>query len=127
MFQQDTSEFELRSSEPVHRSAEGPLPLWLRACGAVCAAVNAAAAASVRIVDALQRHHREAVTVRELSALRDRELRDIGIERDEIPLIARSMAHDGVDPRRNGQAPGHPAEAKPALVRTHGPLQPCCG
>lgn len=126
MFQQDTSEFDLRSSKPVYPSAVGPLPLWLQVCRAICVATRAAAATGARVVDGFQRRHREAVTVRELSALRDRDLRDIGIERGDIPVIARAMAHDQADPRRRGAALG-PAENTPRLVRGQGPLQPCCG
>lgn len=126
MFQQDHSEIALRSSEPVYRSTEGPLPLWLQGWRAVGTVVSAAATAIARIVEGLERRHREAVTVRELSALRDRELRDIGIERGDIRLIARAMAHDEADPRKHNTA-GRPWQGNVASFPRQTPLQPCCG
>ena len=126
MFQQDHSEFALRSSEPVFRSTEGALPLWQHGRRAVGFAVSAVAKATAGVVESMRRRHREAVTVRELSALRDRELRDIGIERDEIRFIARTLAQNEEDPRRQRTATRQ-AKAGLTLARNQGPLQPCCG
>ena len=125
MFQQDHSEFALRSSQAVYRSEEGALPLWRNVRRAFGFAVSAVAKSIAGIVESARRRHREAVTVRELSALRDRELRDIGIERADIRFIARSMAQNDKDPRRQRQASLHP-QANMTLVSGQPPLQPCC-
>lgn len=125
MFQHDFSAFDLRSSTRAHRSAGAPLPLWLQGWRALRFAAGAVVKAAGKAAQGLARRRREAATVRELSALRDRELRDIGIERFQIRAIAKSMAHNEEDPRRQSREL-QPPQRKMNLVHDRGPLQPCC-
>ena len=48
------------------------------------------------VIDAVRRQYRAYITGRSLSSLSDHILRDIGIERDQIPTIARRAAR-GMD------------------------------
>ena len=121
MSQRDYSEFTVSSSHALFSATAGETPLWQRGWRALRSSAKAALAPLSAVVHTLHRWRREAVTIRELSALRDRELRDIGIERGEIPSIARSMADDHGAPRRE-------ARIAPILrvVPRQGPAQPCC-
>ena len=121
MLQRDYSELAVSSSHPLYRAAAGETPLWLRGWRALQSSARIVSTPFVVAARALDRWRREIVTIRELSALRDRDLRDIGIERSEIPAIARSMADDLPDPRRA-------AQAAPILkvVPRQGSAQPCC-
>jgi len=62
--------------------------------------------------EALGRRRRRRATVRELQALDDRLLRDIGVGRAEIPQIADNLAHRPSLPER--AAIPHPVEARVA-------------
>lgn len=121
MLQRDYSELAVSSSHTLYRSTAGETPLWLQGLRALQSSVRIVSGPFVVAARTLHRWHREAVTIRELSALRDRDLRDIGIERSEIPAIAKSMADDLPDPRRA-------IHATPVLkvVPRQGPAQPCC-
>lgn len=121
MLQRDYSELAVSSSHPFYRTTGGETPLRQQGWRALGSWATAALPSLTRIVRTLHRWRREAITIRELSALRDRELRDIGIERGEIPAIARSMADGGVASRRA-------AHVAPVLkvVPRQGSVQPCC-
>lgn len=121
MLQRDYSEFAVSSSHPVYRTTAGETPLWLQGWRALRSSARIVSEPFVAVARTLHRWRRETVTIRELSALRDRDLRDIGIERSEIPAIARSMADDLPASRRA-------AHAVPILkaVPRQGPAQPCC-
>ena len=121
MLQRDYSELAVSSSHPFYGATGGETPLRQQGWRVLPLWATAALASLTRIGRTLHRWHREAVTIRELSALRDRELRDIGIERGEIPAIARSMADGGVASRRA-------ARSAPVLkvVPRQGPAQRCC-
>ena len=101
MLQRDYSELAVSSSHPFYRATGGETSLRQQGGRALGSWATAVLPSLTKIVRTLDRWHREAVTIRELSALRDRELRDIGIERNEIPMIARSMADGRVAPRRS--------------------------
>ena len=121
MLQRDYSELTVSSPRSLYGAAAGETQLWQHGWRALRTSAKAALAPLSAAAHALHRWRREAVTIRELSALRDRELRDIGIERSEIPSIARSMADE-----RMAKPPK--ARIAPILkvVPRQGPAQPCC-
>lgn len=121
MLQRDYSEFAVSSSHPVYRATAGETPLWLQGWRALQSSARVVSGPFMVAARALHRWRREAVTIRELSALRDRDLRDIGIERSEIPAIARSMAGDLPNPRRAAHA-----ALVLKVVPRQGSAQPCC-
>ncbi len=125
MLQHDISEVVASSSRPVYRAAAGEPPLWLHGWRALRSSSIAALAPLSGLARTLHRWRREAITVRELSALRDRELRDIGIERDDIPSIAKSLAKNNAAPRPATRPTARPA-AILKLVPRQEPAQPCC-
>ncbi|MDH3693128.1 MAG: DUF1127 domain-containing protein [Gammaproteobacteria bacterium] len=61
------------------------------------------------IVSTLQRRYQRQVTVRELLALNERTLRDIGLHKDDIPSV--------VDDILNSKSPVRNRQAKPAIPR----------
>ena len=121
MLQRDYSELAVSSSHPVYRATAGETPSWLQGWRALRSLARIVSEPFLVAARTLHRWRREAVTIRELSALRDRDLRDIGIERSEIPAIAGSMADDLPASRRA-------AHAVPILkaVPRQGSAQPCC-
>ena len=122
MLQRDYSELTVSSSHALYSATAGEKPFWRLGWRALRSSAQAVLALLSVAVRTLHRWRRQAVTIRELSALRDRELRDIGIERGEIPKIAKSMADGRVAPRPA-------ARSAPILqvVPRQGPAQPCCG
>ena len=122
MLQRDYSELAVSSSHPFYGATGRETPLRQQGWRALGFWATAAWPSLTGIVRTLHRWRREAVTIRQLSALRDRELRDIGIERNQIPAIARSMADGSVAAHRA-------ARTAPALkvVPRQGSAQPCCG
>ena len=122
MSQRDYSEFTVSSSHALYSAAAGETSLWQNGWRALRSSAKAALVPLSAAADALHRWRREAVTIRELSALRDRDLRDIGIERGDIPAIARSMVDARVAPR-----PATRFTPILKVVPRQGPVQPCCG
>ena len=66
--------------------------------------------------EALQRWHRRRVTYRELMALNDRLLRDIGLRRDQIPAAVEGLLRNESNPVAKPQAyvatvAGRPSDA----------------
>lgn len=75
----------------VHRSAKSIAAPFERAVGAVA-----------RFVDAFVTSYRASRDIRDLQALSDEILRDIGIHRSEIVSLVYERTYNGVD-RRHGQ------------------------
>lgn len=129
MFQQDYSEFAFSSSTNGLARSAVRVPLWLQAWRLLRLVGGGFGARTGRLAEALDRLHSEAVTVRELSALSNRDLYDIGIDRSEIRSIAREMAQGKGQTRQRAQARQavEPTEASLlTLVPRQKPTQPCC-
>ncbi len=128
MFQDDYRDAALPISRAAYRRDVVGVPLWLHGWRALRSAAGTAARQFAWVVETLERSGREAVTVRELSALRDKELRDIGIERSQIPFIARSLAQEE-DPRRVARSQHREnvfGRDDLTLISRQNPAQPCC-
>lgn len=73
----------------------------------VAAFVGHAVRLATRSVSGFKKESARRQTIRELRALSDHVLRDIGIERSHIPLIATALVYD--DPRAGSAAAASPA------------------
>jgi len=70
-----------------------------------------------RLVAELRRRHRRNLSIRELRALDDRQLRDIGILRGDIPQVVDELMQTGTTTRRHESMP--PIQA-PAAAGAYG-------
>lgn len=81
---------DLSQRERLRRANEARLTAWAEAWNRLAADLQAGRAALAGLAARLQRMRREAATLRELRALDDRILRDIGLSRAEIREAVRN-------------------------------------
>lgn len=77
-------------------------------------AVEAIEETVVTFIERLREGHRRRVTIRELSALDDYTLRDIGLHRSQISSVAHDLAAGGVAGGAKGRTASVPVVAKAA-------------
>ncbi len=77
-------------------------------------AIEAIEETVVTFIERLREGHRRRVTIRELSALDDYTLRDIGLHRSQISSVAHDLAAGGVAGGAKGRTASDPVVAKAA-------------
>ena len=97
----------------LRRANEERSAAFYAAAGSVRRALAAGTSAISRALRRIKRNHNERMAIRQLHALDDRMLSDIGLPRSEIRSVARALAHGGDEARPLAEIQAQVSAASP--------------